>query len=672
MRRRFNRQQKEALYLLAGGKCQRCGVELPNDWHADHIDPFSLGGSTDVINGQALCPTCNLRKGNSRMNHQWPVTYELRLWQGEFLSKYLAEDKNDFLLVATPGAGKTIGSLRVVHDLLNSGIIQRVVVVCPTDHLRNQWLQDATRVNIHLDKLQVGWTGDIAVTTDYIGLVTTYQQVVSKKEQLRKYCSQYKTIVILDEIHHCGDEDKLSWGPAIKHAFSPATRRLLLSGTPFRSDNNPIPFVSYATDPSNPLMRSCVPDFSYGYGDALKDDFVVRHIVFPGWDGKFVWEDFFGEEKEASFETALPKEESARRLRTAIHAEGQAIRKVIQLANDKLTYIRSEEKHETAGGLIVAQDQAAAYELARIVEEISGEKAVVAVSDDENASANIDKFRSGKQRWIVAVKMVSEGVDIKRLRIGVYATNVLTRTFFRQVIGRVIRWDSSWNNRLDDQTAWFYVPEDPELVRLMKEVKEEIVDVIIEQEKKDAEDRKNKQKVATSIQMPLSGYQFRHSEGDEKNHYFNGHSFPLNELQEAERFFAELAPGFERIAAAPKALFLRNLKDRMGSPSPDGAHITHSSASSIDNVPATKHGQKTLLQRQAAKKVSALVHICQQRGLYIPGTPHQVVNRAWGRRSNYSHASTIEQLEKKITWLEGLIQRVIQGDRTVITELING
>ncbi len=80
--------------------------------------------------------------------------------------------------------------------------------------------------------------------------------------------------------------------------------------------------------------------------------------------------------------------------------------------------------------------------------------------------------------------MVSEGVDIKRLRVGVYATNVTTETFFRQVIGRVIRWDNQWS-QLDEQTAWFYVPEDPGLTRLVNSISEEVVHSVEEKEEKD-------------------------------------------------------------------------------------------------------------------------------------------------------------------------------------------
>jgi len=61
--REFSQWQRTLLYHAADGKCDRCGTELGPDWHADHKVPWSRGGPTKVVNGQALCPPCNLKKG---------------------------------------------------------------------------------------------------------------------------------------------------------------------------------------------------------------------------------------------------------------------------------------------------------------------------------------------------------------------------------------------------------------------------------------------------------------------------------------------------------------------------------------------------------------------------------------------------------------------------------
>ncbi len=61
--RRFSKSQRQAIFRLANGKCEDCDQPLKKGWHADHKKPYSKGGATDVQNGRALCPPCNLKKG---------------------------------------------------------------------------------------------------------------------------------------------------------------------------------------------------------------------------------------------------------------------------------------------------------------------------------------------------------------------------------------------------------------------------------------------------------------------------------------------------------------------------------------------------------------------------------------------------------------------------------
>jgi hypothetical protein len=126
-RRRFNVRERTALYLAADGRCSECGAELEPGWHGDHVNPWSRGGRTDVINGQALCPACNLKKGN---------TVELRDWQRDALDDFLTSPSDDFLVVAVPGAGKTRLSLAAALALIDQAKVERIIVVVPTSHLR--------------------------------------------------------------------------------------------------------------------------------------------------------------------------------------------------------------------------------------------------------------------------------------------------------------------------------------------------------------------------------------------------------------------------------------------------------------------------------------------------------------------------------------------------------
>src|SRR5207302_109048 len=181
----------------------------------------------------------------------------LRAWQRRALTKYLTTKPRDFLAVATPGAGKTTFALRLASELLTDRTVDQVTVVAPTEHLKHQWAASAARVGLALDSNFSNTTG--GTSGDYHGVVVTYAQVASHPYKHRVRTENRRTLVILDEIHHAGDAK--SWGDAIREAFTPAVRRLALTGTPFRSDDSPIPFVEYEPD-GDGVLRSRA-DHSY-------------------------------------------------------------------------------------------------------------------------------------------------------------------------------------------------------------------------------------------------------------------------------------------------------------------------------------------------------------------------------------------------------------------------
>lgn len=374
------------------------------------------------------------------------ATIRLRPWQRRALDQLAASDRPDFLAVATPGAGKTTFALTAAAQALAERQAQRVVVVAPTQHLKYQWAAAADRFGLHLE---ADWSArDGALPTDLHGIITTYQQVATSARALRAVSAG--AFVILDELHHAGD-DRV-WGSAVLEAFEPATRRLALSGTPFRSDTSAIPFVDYHLDEAR-------PDFEYGYGDALVDRGVVRPVYFPRIGGQMEWVDHVGEVTSAAFDDDLDRQRANQRLRTALSLEGDWLRTVLIDANARLGEIRRQ--HPDAAGLVIAIDQTHANGIAAMLRRTCGVSATVAVSDDPMASAKIARFASGTDPWIVAVRMVSEGVDIPRLRVGVFATNTTTELFFRQAVGRLVR----WTRGLRSQRAFLFIPDDPRLRR---------------------------------------------------------------------------------------------------------------------------------------------------------------------------------------------------------------
>lgn len=401
----------------------------------------------------------------------WGTAGKLRAWQQEALTKYLEATPQDFLAVATPGAGKTTFALRVATELLQRRVVHRVTVVCPTEHLKKQWADAAHRVGIRLDPTFRNSQGSHARHFD--GVAVTYAQIAMKPALHRARTEAARTLVILDEIHHGGDA--LSWGDAVREAFEPATRRLALTGTPFRSDTSPIPFVEYEPDQSG--IRRSKADHTYGYGDALRDG-VVRPVIFLSYSGQMRWRTKAGDEVAARLGEPLTKDATAQAWRTALAPDGEWMPAVLAAADKRLTEVR--RGMPDAGGLVIATDQTVARAYAKILHEVSGEKATVVLSDDATASDRIEEFSTGEQRWMVAVRMVSEGVDVPRLAVGVYATSTSTPLFFAQAVGRFVR------ARRRGETASIFLPSVPVLLGLAGELEVER-DHALDRPKKDGE-----------------------------------------------------------------------------------------------------------------------------------------------------------------------------------------
>ncbi len=388
----------------------------------------------------------------------WGTSSKLRAWQQEALDKYLATSPRDFLAVATPGAGKTTFALRIATELLQRRIVQRVTVVCPTEHLKRQWADAAQRVGIHLDPNFSNAQGAHGASFD--GVAVTYAQVSMKPLLHRARTEAGKTLVILDEIHHAGDS--LTWGDGVSEAFDPATRRLALTGTPFRSDTSPIPFVEYEEDAEG--IRRSRADHAYGYSDALRDG-VVRPVMFLAYSGAMRWRTSAGDEVAARLGEPLTKDLIGQAWRTALNPQGSWIPSVLAAADKRLTEVRRGVPD--AGAMVIATDQETARAYAGTLKEITGESPTIVLSDEEGASDKIEAFSAGTSRWMVAVRMVSEGVDVPRLAVGVYATSTSTPLFFAQAVGRFVR------VRKRGETASVFLPSVPVLLDLAAQMEVE-------------------------------------------------------------------------------------------------------------------------------------------------------------------------------------------------------
>jgi superfamily II DNA or RNA helicase len=388
-----------------------------------------------------------------------PTKIKLRVWQATAVAGMREWESGSFLIAAAPGAGKTRPALALARELLNAKLISRVVVVAPTTPLTTQWAKAGAELGVNL----APDSPDLRPPADFDGVAITYARAASSAARLAAQCSA-DTLVIADEAHHLGED--LAWGVGFSTAFGKAARWMLLSGTPFRSDATPIPGIEYDSD------GIAVPDISYSYADAVRDR-VCRPVTFIPYDGSLKWRS--GDDViEAGFDEALVGREASRRYRTAISVDlPDGLPRILAAAHERLRGVRAGG-HADAGALCVAADSKHARAIATILEQVTGKVPTIVLHTESRASEKLARFTASRDEWIVAVNMVSEGVDIPRLRVGVYATAAKTPLVFRQIVGRFVR-------TLPGRTAepsWLYLPGDPVLRRHAADVESELLKVV--------------------------------------------------------------------------------------------------------------------------------------------------------------------------------------------------
>lgn len=393
----------------------------------------------------------------------------LRKWQKEALTKYLAPHNDqshpypNYVVTATPGAGKTTFALTTAQHLLQKRAIDQIIIVVPTDHLRTQWADAAKQFGIHLD---ANLTNQNRLRPELDGYVTTYAQVAAKPAiHHNRVENHHRTFVILDEIHHTADGT--SWGEAIQHAFDGAYRRLVLTGTLYRTSTiEKIPYVTYTPHDPDTGIATSMSHYTYSYGQALQDG-VVRPVMFAAYAGIARWRDDIGTLIATELTETQTQEEEKAAWKTILNPNGQWVTDVISASHQRLLELRATTTPD-AGCLILASDQDSAKHYARIVQRVTGEKPALVISDDPKASKKIEAFNNDTaSMYLVAVRMVSEGVDVRRLSCLVWLTNYQTPLFFAQAVGRVLR------ARNRHETATVFLPAVKPLLQLAAEMDEE-------------------------------------------------------------------------------------------------------------------------------------------------------------------------------------------------------
>ena len=411
---------------------------------------------------------------------------KLRPWQEEAKTKaiiWLLKDRKDkhFLLNAAPGSGKTIAACAIANELFDQDEIDRVIVIAPRSEVVNQWSKDFTVVTQRPMSKVTGVDGNI----DYLGIdvCATWSAIQGLESGFHDLCNKNRTLVICDEHHHAAVE--AVWGDSAGSAFTNASFVLVLTGTPIRSDGAQSVWMAYHD--SGAISHPVDGTYTLTYGQAV-DLGYCRPITFHRHEGKFTVELDTGESTQISGneKTELPKslkkipglqraldyykltctpqyiKGSTKPLMSGYQAT------MLEAAMIKLDDLRN--RMPKAGGLVIAPSIEMAKYFVELIEIMEGEAPMLVHSQLPNAESRIAAFRNSSKKWLVSVAMVSEGVDIPRLRVLVYLPNARTELAFRQAVGRVVRTTTPD----DDTRAYVVIPTLEAFEQYARRVEEEI------------------------------------------------------------------------------------------------------------------------------------------------------------------------------------------------------
>ncbi|MGY3568413.1 DEAD/DEAH box helicase [Vibrio paucivorans] len=382
----------------------------------------------------------------------------LRTWQQECSERAIQNYKNGqhhFFCQATPGAGKTVLAATIASRLLKDDMVDLVLCFSPS-----LTVSDGIKRTFS-EALNCTFNGGLGS----IGQSLTYQSIQFLSEEFWQTLSSYRVFVVFDEIHHCSGselENANVWGQQVLTKIQGlATYTLAMSGTPWRSDSLPIVMSEYS-DPEGKLLV----DYQYTLRQAIVDKVCrVPRLVLIDSEHLSV----SNEDKVESFSSILEMLKQTKTSYQSVIHNQDAMEYLLGLGCKKLAEIRTQSPN--AGGLVVASSVQHAQTIQKILSQKYSQSVSIVTYRHEDPLAEIERYRQSEAQWIVSVGMISEGTDIPRLQVCCHMSSVKTELYFRQVLGRILRVNSTIN-----QQAWLYTFAEQSLIQFSERIEQDIPD----------------------------------------------------------------------------------------------------------------------------------------------------------------------------------------------------
>lgn len=381
---------------------------------------------------------------------------KLRKWQAACINVALTKYINGathFLVLATPGAGKTVMASELANQLLSNNHVDLVICFSPSSLVARDFGESLQEIT------QMQFDGKMGAK----GKSLTYQSLQYLDDTFWQLFDRFRVFVIFDEIHHCAGSNlnnANAWGEQIiLNIQNKAKFTLALTGTPWRSDEAPIVLSNYL-HPTNKI--SC--DYVYGLADALRDN-VCRIPQIVAVDNSNI--SVVNDEETKTFSSFKDLLTQSTISYQHIIENEKVIKHVVSSAHKKLKNIRSF--NPDAAGLIVASSVGHAKKIAALMKAWFNENSTVVTYRESDSTSIIQQFRHSTSKWIISVGMISEGTNIPRLQVCCHLTNIKTEMHFRQILGRILRVTDSKN-----QDAIMYMPAEPKLLEYAYRVRQDV------------------------------------------------------------------------------------------------------------------------------------------------------------------------------------------------------
>lgn len=455
-----------------------------------------------------------------------------RPWQQDALQELFAAWRNDPsskpLIAASPGAGKTWLSIIASQHAMRDFDIELVIVVAPSINIKEQWRDTFKKAGIRAharadnEALRFRVDNNLSPTEDWKALCVTYAQLSRDAELFAEVARRMRVLVVADEVHHA--DDKECYGRALEMLAEEAVLRLALSGTPFNSSGGALAMCPSVEDldETGRIVRRAKPLYTYSYGRAVQHN-ACRPAEFIKVLGKGT-STYKSLSNNQTWQKIidLARANKTDSIGPLLDPDGEFF---LKMATDALTALAEiKQADQRAGMLIVAKDKDHGGRICNLIESLcrsnpqwSRYQALEIYNDTPKAHERIRQLERDATDIVVTVRMISEGVDVKRLRVGLYATDYRTRMFFIQFVGRFIRWE----DRLDGtQHARIVIPAHPDLILFAREIEIMIDQALIPQESEgggEKPDPKNEY-LGTETEAGQDGLIFSGEESDER-HY---------------------------------------------------------------------------------------------------------------------------------------------------------